>query len=321
MRSLLIVLAAVAAWAVPVSGVAQSFPSKQVRIIMPFPPGGTGDVVARMISAPLTKQLGQNVIVDNRPGGGTIIGSELVARAAPDGHTLLAVFNSFSINPAVRPKLPYDTVRDFAPVTLVAVTPFVYAVHPSLPVKSLKEMVALAKRRPGELTYATPGLATGQHLAAEMLKLMAGIDLTHVPYQGAAPALTGVMGGHTSILLVNVSDVAPYSAQGRLRPLAVTTRTRSPAMKDVPTVAEVGYADYESALWIGLVAPGATPKDVVARLSTEVGRALQSAEVVSGLDRLGLTGAAQTPEQFGTFLRDEMRRNEQTARKANIRID
>jgi tripartite-type tricarboxylate transporter receptor subunit TctC len=318
-----LIAAAALGTAGPLAGpvAAQPFPSKQVRIVVPFPAGGTGDVVARMVAVPLSKSLGQSVIVDNRPGGGTVIGTEAVARSAPDGHTLLAVFNSFSINPAIRPKLPYDTEKDFAPVTLLALTPFVYAVHPSLPVKSLKELVALARSKPGALTYATPGTGTGQHLSAEMLKLMAGVDITHVPYQGAAPALTAVLGGHTTILLVNVSDVAPYSANGRLRPLAVTTRERSPAMKDIPTVAEVGYPDYESGLWVGLVAPGATPKDVVARLSTEVGRVLQLPEVVAGLDRLGLTGAPRTPEQFTVFLRDEIRRNEQTARKANIRVE
>jgi len=300
---------------------AQSFPSKQVRIVVPFPPGGTGDIVARMVAAPLSKSLGQSVIVDNRAGGGTVIGTELVARSAPDGHTLLTVFNSFTINPAVRSKLPYDTRKDFAPVTLLAQVPFVYAVHPSLPAKSLKELVALARNKPGALTYATPGPGTGQHLAAEMLRLMAGIDITHVPYQGAAPAVTAVLGGHTAVLLVNVSDVTPYSSVGRLRPLAVTTRERSSAMKDVPSVAEAGYPEYESALWVGLVAPGATPRETVSRLATEVGRALQLPEVVSGLDKLGLAGAPRTPEQFATFLRDELARNESTARKANIRID
>jgi len=250
-----------------------------------------------------------------------VIGTELVARSAPDGHTLLTVFNSFTINPAVRPKLPYDTEKDFAAVTLLAQVPFVYAVHPSLPVKSLKDLVALARAKPGALTYATPGPGTGQHLAAEMLKLMAGIDITHIPYQGAAPAVTAVLGGHTTVLVVNVSDVTPYSSVGRLRPLAVTTRERSAAMKDVPSVAEVGFPEYESALWVGLVAPGATPKDTVARLSTEVGRVLQLPDVVAGLDKLGLSGAPRTPEQFTAFIRDELRRNESTARKANIRVE
>ena len=300
---------------------AQGFPSKQIRLVVPFPAGGTGDIVARMVAGPLSKSLGQPVIVDNRAGAGTVIGTEIVARSAPDGHTLLTVFNSFTINPAVRSRLPYDTEKDFAPVTLLAQVPFVYAVHPSLPVKSLPDLIALARARPGALTYGTPGPGTGQHLAVEMLKLMAGVDITHIPYQGAAPAVTAVLGGHTAVVLVNVSDVTPYSSVGRLRPLAVTTRERSAAMKEVPTVAEVGYPDYESALWVGLVAPGATPKDTVARLSTEVGRALRLPEVVAGLDKLGLSGAPRTPEQFSAFIRDELRRNESTARKANIRVE
>ncbi len=317
--SLIMIVAASASFAG--SAAAQAFPSKPVRIIVPFPAGGTGDVVARMMSGPLAKALGQPVIVENRPGASTIIGTEAVARSAPDGYTLLMVFNSFTINPAVRSKLPFDTEKDFAPVTLLAQTPFVYAVHPSLPVKSLKQLVALAKAQPGALTYATPGLGTGQHVAAEMLRLMAGIDYAHVPYQGNAPALTAVLGGHTTIFVGNVPDVVPYAANGRLRPLAVSTRERSPALKDVPTVAEAGFPDYESGLWVGLVAPATTPKDIVARLATEAGRVLQSPEVSAGLDRLGLTAAPRTPEQFGAFLRDELRRNDQTARKANIRIE
>ncbi len=300
---------------------AQGFPSKPVRIVVPFPAGGTGDIVARMVAGPLSKSLGQAVIVDNRAGAGTVIGTEIVARAAPDGHTLLTVFNSFTINPAVRSKLPYDTEKDFAPITLLAQVPFVYAVNPSLPVKSLKELLALARSKPGALTYATPGPGTGQHLAAEMLKLMAGVDITHIPYQGAAPAVSAVLGGHTAVLLVNVSDVTPYSTAGRLRPLAVTTRERSAAMKDVPTVAEVGFPDYESALWVGMVAPAGTPRDTVAKLSSETGRALRLPEVVTGLDKLGLAGAPRTPEQFTAFIRDELQRNESTARKANIRVD
>lgn len=300
---------------------AQAFPSKPLRIVVPFPAGGTGDVVARMISAPLGKSLGQTVLVENRPGASTLIGSEAVARSAPDGYTMLAVFNSFTINPAVRRKMPFDTEKDFAPVTLLALTPFVYAVHPSLPVKSIGQLVALARAQPGALTYGTPGLGTGQHLATEMLRLMAGIDLTHVPYQGNAPALTAVLGGHTTIFVGNVSDVVQYAANGRLRPLAVSTRERSPALKDVPTVIEAGYPDYESGLWVGLVAPAATPKDIVARLSSEVGQALKLPEVVAGLERLGLNPAPRTPEQFGALLRDELRRNEATARKANIRVE
>jgi len=300
---------------------AQDYPTKPLRLVVGFAPGSTTDTLARLMALKMGESLGQQIVVENRPGANTVIGTEIVARSAPDGHTLLTVFNSFTINPAVRSKLPYDTEKDFAPVTLLAQVPFVYAVHPSLPVKSLKDLIALARGNPGALTYATPGPGTGQHLAAEMLKLMAGVDITHIPYQGAAPAVSAVLGGHTAVLLVNVSDVTPYSAAGRLRPLAVTTRERSAAMKDVPTVAEVGYPDYESALWVGLVAPGATPRDTVARLSTEVGRVLRMPEIVAGLDKLGLAGAPRTPEQFAAFIRDELRRNESTARKANIRVE
>ena len=318
--STLFVAAAVLSFLVTPPVAAQAFPSKPVRLVVPFPAGGTGDVIARMLSAPLTRALGQNLLVDNRPGGGTVIGTELVARSPADGHTMLMVFNTFAINPGVRPKLPFDTVKDFAGVTKLATTPLVFAVHPSLPAKQLRDLVAIARARPGELTYGTPVLGGASHIAGEMFKQMAKIDLVHVPYQGAAPATIAVLGGHTTILLGNVSDVVPHAAVGRLRPLAVGSLERSPVLKDVPTVAE-SYPGFEATLWVGAVVPKATPRDALLRLNTEFGRALDSADLRSGLDKLGLSGAAGTPEQFEAFLTAEMRRNGETARKANIRIE
>lgn len=225
---------------------AQTFPSKPVRIIAPFPPGAGTDTIARTLAGPLTKSLGQSIVVENRPGGGTVVGTEVASRAPADGHTLLIIANSFTINPAVRSKLPYDALKDFAALARIASTPMILAVHPSVPVKTIKELIALARARPGELTYATSGAGTGHHLAGETFKSLARIDMIHVPYQGGAPATTAVLGGHTSVLLVNVLSAAPHVAVGRLRPLAVTALERTEVFKDVPTVAESGFPGFET---------------------------------------------------------------------------
>jgi len=300
---------------------AQVFPSKPVRWIVPFPPGGTGDFVVRTVSGPMTKSMGQNVIVDFRPGGTTIVGTELTARAPADGYTLLFVANSFTINPAVRSKLPYNTLNDFSGVARMVITPFVIAVHPSLPAKSFQELLRLARARPGELTYGTAGTAGGQHLAGELLSQMAKVSLVHVPYQGIAPLNIATIGGQVTIAVTNVPDAAPYVAANRLRALAVTSISRSPAMKDIPTVAELGYPGYEMQLWIGAVVLRATARDAVNRLSTEIVRALEQQEVKVAFDKLGLTPSPQAPEQFDAFIRAEMRQNERIAKQANIRVD
>ena len=300
---------------------AQVYPVKPIRWIIPFPAGGTGDVVVRTVAAPMMKSLGQTVIPDFRPGGGTVIGTELVARAPADGHTVLFVANSFTINPATRPKLPYDTLRDFAGITRIVTTPYIFAVHPSLPAKSLKDVLALARARPGEVTYGTALLGGGQHLATEMLKQLAKVDLLHVPFQGVAPAMTAVVGGHVSVLVVHVPDVVPYAAAGRLRPLAVTSPSRSLALKDVPTVAELGFPGYDFQLWIGAVMLRAAPREAVTRLNSEIVRALDTREVRDALDKLGFTRSPLNPEQFDAFLRAEIQLNQKIAQQANIRIE
>jgi len=306
-----------APWAVH----AQSFPSKSVRIIAPFPPGAGTDTLARTLAGPLTKSLGQSIVVENRPGGGTVVGTEVAARAPADGHTLLIIANSFTINPAVRSKLPYDARKDFSGVARLASTPMVFAVHPSVPAKTLKELIALARARPGELTWASSGAGTGHHLAGELFKSLAKIDMIHVPYQGGAPAALAVVGGHTSVLLVNVLSVAPQAAAGRLRPLAVTSLERVDVLKEVPTVAESGFPGFETAIWFGSVVPGATPKEAVNRLSAEILRALQLPEVKDVIAKGGLNPAPLGAVEFEAFLRAEMQRNEKIARSVNLRID
>ena len=306
---------------IPIAAHSQTFPSKPVRLVVPFPAGGALDTIARILVPPLSRTLGQNVIVDNRPGGGTVIATELVARSPADGHTLLLMANSFTINPAVRSKLPYDVLRDFAGVARLATVPVIFSVHPSVPARTFKELIALARARPGELTYATPGSGTNQHLIGELLKSMAGININHVPYQGGAPATMAVMGGHTSVLIINVTESGPHIQAGKLRALAVTSLERSVDFKEVPTVAESGFPGFEAITWFGAVAPAATPREAINRLNAEIVRALQLPDVRNGLGKLGLFAAGTSAEEFDTFIRSELRRNEKIARESNLRID
>jgi tripartite-type tricarboxylate transporter receptor subunit TctC len=301
--------------------VAQTYPSKPVRIVAPFPPGAGTDTLARTLSGPLSKALGQSIIVENRPGAGTVVGTEVVARAPADGHTLLIIANSFTINLAVRSKLPYDAVKDFSGVARIASTPMVFSVHPSVPAKTIKDLIALARARPGEITYASSGAGTGHHLAGELFKSLAKIDLLHIPYQGGAPAAIAVMGGHTSVLLVNILSTAPYVEAGRLRALAVTSPQRSEILKDVPTVAESGFPGFDTSIWFGSVMHSGAPKEAVNRLSTEILRALQLPEIRDVIGKVGLNAAPLGAAEFDVFLRKEMRENEKVARAVNLKID
>src|SRR4030095_729831 len=273
---------------------AQEFPTGPVRFVVPLPPGGTMDIIARTLGARASRALGQNVIVENRPGGGGggVIGTEAVARAPADGHTVLFIGNGYTMNPALRPKLPYDTLKDFAAVARVASNPLVVSVHPSVPAKSLKQLVSLARARPGELTYASGTAAGGLRLNAERFRAAAGIDIVNVPYQGGSPAVVAVIGGHTSILMVNVSETVPHVRSGRLRALAVTSLDRIDVLKDVPTVAESGYPGFEALMWYGVVARSATPKGAIDRLSGDVSRTLELPEVKDNLGRPGLFARA-----------------------------
>jgi tripartite-type tricarboxylate transporter receptor subunit TctC len=300
---------------------AQAFPAKPLRMIAPFPAGGSLDVVARSVAQPMSVALGKPVIVDNRPGGTGILGADLVARAPADGHTVLVMGSVFSINAAVRPRLPYDPLKDFIGVARMASNPMLVSVHPSLPVKTLRDFVSLAATKPGQLTFATSGLASPQHLAMEAFKTLARIDAVHVPYQGGAPATTAVLGGHTSVSVANVSETAPHVLARRLRPLAVTSLERSDLLKDVPTVAESGFPGFDMVIWFGAWAPAATPKEVVARIGTEIGRSLELRDVKSSLEKLGLAPAILGPELFDAFYRVEIRRYSKLARALNLTLD
>ena len=285
---------------------AQSFPAKQVRIVVPFPPGGTSDATARILAQRLTERWGQPVIVDNRGGAGGNIAAEHVARAAPDGHTMLmGTHGTQAINVSLFAKLPYDPVRDFAPITLALTVPNAFLVHPSLPVRSLKEMVALAKARPGELNFASSGYGTMPHMTGELFNLMAGVKIVPILYKGSGPALNDVLGGLVPIMIESLLTTAPHMVSGKLRGIAITSAQRNPAAPELPTVAESGYPGYEGITWVGLLVPAATPREIVALLNFEIVRILQSTETKQRLAQLGATAGGGTPEEFASFIRRE----------------
>ena len=318
--ALAVVVAMCATISIAGTAVAQGFPVKPVRLVVPFAAGGTIDIIGRLLAPTLAKALGQNVLVDDRPGGGTAVGTDLVARAPADGHTILLIGPSFTINLYARDKLPYDTIRDFTGVARLAANPLLFSVHPSLPVTTPAALIALARSRPGELTYATSSPTGFQRLAGEKLRAMASIDILNIPYSGGAPAAVAVMGGHTTILLGNVSEAAPFVAQGRLRPIAVTSIKRSDVMKQVPTLDESGLPGYEAINWFGAVTRSSAPAAAIERMSVEFARALELPEVKERLAALGLSPATLNVEPFNAFLKAEMQSNEKIVRAANIRM-
>jgi tripartite-type tricarboxylate transporter receptor subunit TctC len=261
------------------------------------------------------------VVVENRPGAGTVIGTEVVARAAPDGHTMLIAGFTFIANAALRTKLPFDSMRDFVGVARIGTDPYIISVHPSLPAKTAKDMVGLARANPGQLTYATNGAGSAQHVTGEMLKQMAKIDMIHVPYQGGAPAAVAVLGGHTTILVSTIATVIPHLNAGRLRAIAVTSQTRSDLVKDVPTMAESGYPDFELTSKLGVFARSATPKELIDRLGSEIVRALQIFEVRDSLFKQGISATPMGPAEYDAMVRAEIPKIQKIVRDAGIRLD
>jgi tripartite-type tricarboxylate transporter receptor subunit TctC len=305
----------------PGAAAAQEFPSKNVRLVVPFPPGGAVDIIARTMGPPLSRGLGQNVIVENRPGANTVIGAEIVVRAPADGHTLLLMAQSYTVNSIVRSKLPYDTFKDFTGVTRLASNPLVISIHPSLPARTTKELVTLARSRPGELTFATASILGGQRLAMELFKEASKIDVIAISYNGGAPAATAVMGGHTTILIANIAETAPFVEAGRLRGIAVTSLERSDLLPKIPTVAESGYPGFEALNWFGAVARSATPKPIIQRLNAEIAKAIQSPEAREVLTKQGLAPAIQSPEAFDAFVKAETDRNARVIKALNLKIE
>ena len=318
MKSAIAVAFAAAALA-STGALAQSYPQKTVRVVVPYAPGGNTDFTARVIAAKLTDVFGQQIVVENRPGGGTNIGSELVAKAPADGYTLLMGGASNAINMSFYPKMPYDTLRDFAPVILCVKGANVLSVHPSLPAKNLQELIALAKARPGQLNYASSGLGSSNMMAGELLKLMAGVNIVHVPYKGNSPALTDTIGGQVEMIFSGVPALLPHIKSGRLRAIAIGSLKRFPALPDVPTIDASGLKGYEATTWFGLMAPAKTPREIVARLNTEFGKILVSTEVHDRFMNEGIEPIGGTPGQFGAFIRDEIDKYAKVVKATNLR--
>ena len=301
---------------------ADAYPQRAVRLIIPYPPGGAGDIVGRMLSAKLTDALGQQVVVDNRGGGGQIIATEITAKAPPDGYTLFLASATHGINPGLRRgKLPYDSIKDFAPITLVAESPLVFIAHPSLGVGSIKELVAAAKARPGRINYASSGPGTGGHLSVEMLKFQTGIDLVHVPYKGAGPALVDLVGGQVQMMCTSPLPAMPHVKAGRLRALGMTSAKRSRAAPEVPTVAEQGLPGYESSLWYAMLAPAATPQAVIKRVHAETVKIVKSPELAGQLLSQGAEPVGNSPQELARFIKAEIDRWTKVITQANIRVE
>ena len=303
------------------SAVAQSYPSRPIRIIVPQSPGASTDITARLVAQGLNEAFKQPVIVDNRPGSSGIAGTELVARAAPDGYTLMVVASSFSINPALGRKLPYDSIRDFTTVTQLSKFPNMLAAHPSTPVKTLQDVMALAKAKPGQVTYASAGVATGTHMTAELLRYMTKIDLLHVPYKGGGPAMTAAMGGQTQLIVATSVGLLPHVRAGKLRAIAVTSAKRSAAAPDIPTIAESGVPGYEHEPWNGMFGPAGMPKAVLARVNAEVVRVLHAPEAKKVLEGDGADIVGNSPEQFGAVLKAEIAKWTKVAKAAGIKAE
>ena len=298
---------------------AQVYPAKPIRIVVPFAPGGPNDILARVIGQKLTEAWGQQTLVENRAGGGTVIGTEVVARAAPDGYTLLMVSTSHTSNPALR-KLPYDPFRDLEPVILVASGPNVVLGHPSLPARSVKELIAIARARPGQVTYGSSGAGTSTHLAGAMVGLMGDVKMVHVPYKGGAPATIGLLSGETTWMVGTILPSMPHIRSGRARALAVTSANRSPALPEVPPVADT-LPGFEASSWYGISAPGGTPKDVLFKLNQEIGRIINAVDVREQLAREGAEVIGGTPERYGAFYRAEIEKWAKVIRAASIRLE
>jgi tripartite-type tricarboxylate transporter receptor subunit TctC len=297
---------------------AQNYPAKAVRIIVPYAAGGNTDITARAVGSKLAEVFGQQVIVDNRPGGATNIGSELAAKAAPDGYTIFMGGASNAINMSLYAKPPYDTLRDFAPISLCVKGANVLSTHPSLPARNLKELIALAKARPGKLNFASSGLGSSNQMAGELLKVMAGINIVHVPYKGNAPALTDTVAGHVEMIFSGVPALVPHIKSGRLRAIGIGSLKRFPALPEVPTFDESGLKDYEATTWFGLMAPVKTPKEIVARLNVEVDKIIKSADIQTRFINDGLEPIGGSPADFDRFIRAEITKYSKVIQAARI---
>jgi tripartite-type tricarboxylate transporter receptor subunit TctC len=296
----------------------EQFPMRSIRLVVPFAPGGGSDIVARLLSVKMTEALGQTVAVDNRAGASANLGAAMVAKAAPDGYTLLLANANYTINPSLFKTLPFDPVKEFAPVAQIANATNVLAVHPSLPVKSVRDLIAFAKAHPRELNFASPGNGTSSHLAGELFRQLANIEVTHIPYKGATPAVTDLIAGQVSFTIVSTLSVLPYARQGRLRMLAVTTAKRAAALPELPTIAEAGLPGFEVANWFGVIATGGTPRAIIDRLNAELARIARLPDIADKLAAQGAEPATGTPDDFARFIQAEVKKWAAVVRGAGI---
>jgi tripartite-type tricarboxylate transporter receptor subunit TctC len=300
---------------------AQAYPSKTVRIIVPVPPGGANDTLTRVIAPKLSEQLRQPVIIDNRAGGNTTIGTAVVGKSAPDGYTLLSAPSAHTVNAALYSTLPYDPIKDFTPIAGIAATPLFLAVHPSLPVKSVKELIALAKSKPDQLNYGSPGTGTSGHLAGELFKSVAGVRIVHIAYKGGGPATTDLVGGHILMMFPTLQAAMSYVPAGKLRALAVTSAKRSALAPELPTMAEAGLPKVEVRSWFALLGPAGLPKEIVSKLDTDIGEVIKAVDVSQRLRALGYDSFYMSSDQLGAFLRSDLAKWTKVVREAGIRAD
>jgi len=319
-------LAFLAALAVPLcistSALAQPYPVKPVRMVLPYPPGGGSDTIARPLAQKMSEGLGQQVIVENRGGANGNIGMELAARAAPDGYTIVfALTAQLAVNPNLYSKVPYDPVRDYSPITLLGAGGYILVVHPSLPAKSVKELIALAKARPGQIAYSSSGNGSGGHLAAELLNSMAGIKMLHVPYKGGGPALMDLIAGQVQVLFSTQLASWPHIQSGRIRALAVSTAKRPASLPDLPTIAEAALPGYDSGVWYGVLAPAGTPREIVMRLNAEIARVLKQPDYRNLLVNNTIDPIGGPPEQLGQYIRSELVKWAKVVKEAGVSVD
>ncbi len=300
---------------------AQTYPVKPIRMLFGYTAGGAGDVGARMLARKLAESLGQNVVVENRPGAGGAIADEAVAKAPADGYTLLYAAGSTSILPALRPKLPYNVERDFAPVSMVMVTSFALAVHPSVPVRDVKALIALARSQPGKLTFSTPGVGSSAHFAGEVFKMMADVKMLHVPYRGPPEATTALIAGEVDVNFPSVTGALPFIKTGRIKVLAVSSAKRSPSLPAVPTLSEAGLTGYERTGWNGVLAPAGGPKEIIARLNAAIVKAVDSPEMKQAIIKQDLLAQTGTPEEFAVFIRGQLVQNAKVVKFAGIKTE